>query len=82
MKFLISLIVIIPTLIAVLLFTVAGLSFNSPEMLVAANNPTIATCCIIAGVIAMIPLIVAVVILIVNFISESNKKKSDAKNNK
>lgn len=79
MKFLISLIVILPTLMAVLLFTVAGFCFNAPEMLSAATNPAIAICCIIAGVIAMVPLIAALVILIVNLISDSKKKKSEIK---
>lgn len=79
MKFLISLIVIIPTLISALLFTVAGLSYNAPELLAAGTNPTIAICCIVAGVIALVPLIVAAVILSVNLIS-SNKKKSPQDN--
>ncbi len=79
MKLLISLIVILPTLIAVLLFTVAGFCFNSPEMLAAATNPAIAICCIIAGAIATVPLLAAVVILIVNLISDSKKKKSETK---
>jgi len=41
MKFLIALLIIIPTLIAVLLFTVAALAYNNPAMLVAASNPAI-----------------------------------------
>lgn len=76
MKFLISLIVILPTLIAVLLFTVAGLSFNAPKFLVASTNPTMAICCIAAGVIAMIPLLIAAVILILNLVSGTKKKKA------
>lgn len=74
MKILISLIVILPTLIAVLLFTVAGLSFNAPELLAAATNPAITTCCIVAGVIALIPLLIAAVVLIMNLISNSKSK--------
>ena len=82
MKFLLALIVVIPTLIAVLLFAVAGLSFNAPEMLAAAANPAIAICCIIAGVVALVPLIAASAILIVNLISVSKKKKSETKQQK
>lgn len=81
MKFLISLIAILPTLIAVLLFMVAGLSYTRPELLVAASNPAIAICCIVAGVIAMIPLFVAVVILIVNLISNSKSKNKASEPN-
>lgn len=80
MKILISLIVIVPTLIAALLFTIARLSFNTPEMLAASTNPAIASCCIVAGIIAIIPLIVAVVILIVNSISDFKKNKKSNKN--
>lgn len=57
-----------------LLFAVAGLAFDRPELLAAADNPAIAICCIVAGVIAMIPLLVAVVILIVNLISNTKSK--------
>lgn len=74
MKFLIALIIIIPSLIAVLLFSVAGFAYSAPEMLVAAENPTIAICCIIAGIIAMLPLVAAIVVWIVNIISSSKKK--------
>ena len=66
MKFLIALIIIIPTLIAVLLFTVVTLAYNNPAMLAAATNPTIAILCIISGVIAALPLLVAIIIGLAN----------------
>ena len=50
MKFLIALLIIIPTLIAILLFTVAALAYNNPAMLAAASNPALFTLCIVAGV--------------------------------
>ena len=75
MKFLIALIIIIPTLIAVLLFTVAALAYNNPAMLAAATNPTIAILCIIAGVIAALPLLVAFIIGLANLITSTKKKK-------
>ena len=74
MKFLIALLIIIPTLIAVLLFTVAALAYNNPVMLAASTNPTIATLCIVAGVITALPLLAAIIIWIVNIISSSKKK--------
>ncbi len=78
MKFLIALLIIIPTLIAVLLFTVAALAYSNPAMLAAATNPTIAILCIIAGVIASLPLLVAIIIGLTNLIT-STKKEQDGK---
>lgn len=78
MKFLISLIVLLPTLISILLFVIAGLSFNAPELLAASSNPTIAICCIIAGIIALVPLLAAPVILLMNFITSTKNKKSES----
>ena len=75
MKFLIALLIIIPTLISVLLFTVAALAYNNPAMLAAATNPTIAILCIIAGVIAALPLLVAIIIGLTNLITSTKKKK-------
>ena len=75
MKFLIAFLNIIPTLIAVLLFTVAALAYNNPAMLAAATNPTIAILCIIAGVIAALPLLVAIIIGLTNLITSTKKKK-------
>ena len=62
MKFLIALLVAIPTLIAILLFTIAGFAYNNPAMLAATSNPAIAILCIISGLIAALPLVVAVII--------------------
>ncbi len=76
MKFLIALLIIIPTLIAVLLFTVAALAYNKPAMLAAASNPTIATLCIVAGVIAALPLLVTIIIWTVNMISKKKQERS------
>ena len=74
MKFLIALLIIIPTLIAILLFTVAGFAYNNPAMLAAATNPTIAILCIVAGLIAVLPLLVAI-IGITNLITSTKNKK-------
>ncbi len=79
MKFLIALLIIIPTLIAVLLFTVAALAYNNPVMLAAATNPTIATLCIVAGVITALPLLVAIIIGLTNLITSAKKKEQDGK---
>lgn len=75
MKFLIALLIIIPTLIAILLFTVAGFAYNNPAMLAAASNPAIATLCIVAGIIATLPLLVAIIIGLTNLITSTKKKK-------
>ena len=75
MKFLIVLLIIIPTLIAILLFTVAGFAYNNPAMLAAATNPAIATLCIMAGVIAALPLLVVIIIGITNLITSTKSKK-------
>ena len=75
MKFLIALLIIIPTLIAVLLFTVATLAYNNPAMLAAATNPAISTLCIVAGVIAALPLLVDIIIGITNLITSTKSKK-------
>lgn len=72
MKFLIALPIAIPTLMAILLFTVAGLAYNDPAMLAAAANPAIAVLCIVAGVIAAIPLIAAIGIAMVNLLTSKN----------
>ena len=74
MKFLIALLIIIPTLIAILLFTVAGFAYNNPAMLAAATNPAISTLCIVAGVIAVLPLLVAIIIGITNLITSTKSK--------
>lgn len=79
MKFLITLLIVIPTLIAILLFTIVGFAYNNPAMLAAASNPAIAILCIISGVIATLPLIVAVIIGLVNLFCSDKKKKSDCK---
>ena len=75
MKFLIALLIIIPTLIAILLFTVAALAYNNPAMLAAASNPAISTLCIVAGVIAALPLLVAIIIRNANLITSTKSKK-------
>ena len=77
MKFLIALLLAIPTLIAILLFTVTWLACNDPTMLAASANPILATLCIIAGVIMTIPLIVAVVIGLSVLLGRSKSKNKD-----
>lgn len=77
MKFLIALLIIIPTLIAVLLFTVATFAYNNPAMLAAATNPAVSTLCIVAGVIAALPLLVAIIIGITNLITSTKSKKGE-----
>ena len=74
MTFLIALVIIIPMLIAVLLFSVAGFAFYHPEFLAASTNPTVAILCIIGGIIAAIPLLVALAIGLSNVLNIGKKK--------
>ena len=76
MKFLIALLIAIPTLIAILLFTIAGFAYNNPAMLAAASNPAIAILCIISGVIAALPLVVAVIIGLGSLFGKAKKKEN------
>ena len=75
MKFLIALLIIMSTLIAVLLFTVAMLACSCPTMLAAASNPTIDILCTVAGIIVMLPLLAVIVIVIVRSITSAKKNK-------
>lgn len=72
MKLFISLIIILPTLIAVLLFTVAAFSFNAPALLAASTSPAVAVCCIIAGALALIPLFAAAFVMINDIKNKKN----------
>lgn len=76
MKFLIALLVAIPTLISILLFAVAGFAYNNPAVLVAASNPAIAILCIISGVIAALPFMVAVIIGLGSLLGSGKKKEN------
>ncbi len=76
MKILIGFLILIPTLIGALLFTVAGLAYNNPALLAATTNPVVAVCCIIAGIIMLLPLLVSLVILLTN-LNKSKKNHAD-----
>ncbi|MBE6780099.1 MAG: hypothetical protein E7545_03865 [Ruminococcaceae bacterium] len=82
MKFLIALLIAIPTLIAILLFTVAGLSFHNPALLAASSNPVIAILCIISGVIAALPFVLAVIFWLGGLLGLGKKKKDEAQGDK
>lgn len=73
-KLLIFLIVLIPTLIAVLLFFVSYTLFTTPDVLFGAYQKTVAVLCSIGGCLLLIPL--AVSIVIVGFNSINNKKRN------
>ncbi len=75
MKFLIALLIAIPTLIAILLFTIVGFAYNNPAMLASASNPAIAMLCIISGVIAALPLVVAVIIGLGSLFGSGKKER-------
>ena len=82
MKFLITLLVIVPTLIAILLFTVAGYAYRNPGMLAAASNPAIAVLCIVAGVIALLPLIAVIAIGLSNILKIGKNKEDKGEKTK
>lgn len=81
MKFLIALLIAVPTLIAVLLFTVAACSYINPSILSATTNPAIALLCLIGGIVALLPLVLAIVIKIIGLAGSKkdadNPKKKD-----
>ena len=77
MKLLIAALILLPTFIAVLLFIVAGFAWNNPTMLAASTNPTIAVLCVIAGVIATLPLIAAMTVGVIYLFAMKKNKKSE-----
>ena len=82
MKFILALLIIVPTLIAILLFSVAGFAYASPAMLDAATNPMIAVLCIIAGVIALLPLIIVIAIGLSNMLKIGKNKEDKGEKTK
>ena len=82
MKFVLALLIIVPTLIAILLLSVAGFAYASPAMLDAAINPTVAVLCIIAGVIALLPLIVIIAIGLSNILRIGKNKEDKGEKTK
>jgi len=82
MIFLIALIIILPTLMAALFFTVAHFSYNAPQLLSAETSPVIAICCIIAGIVALIPIIIALFLTAYNLISNKKAKKEKTNSDK
>ena len=82
MKFVLALLTIVPTLIAILLFSVASFAYASPAMLDAATSPTVAVLCIIAGVIALLPLIVIIAIGLSNILKIGKNKEDKGEKTK
>lgn len=82
MKFVLALLIIVPTLIAILLFSVAGFAYASPAMFDAAINPTVAVLCIIAGVIALLPLIAVMAIGLSNILKIGKNKEDKGEKTK
>lgn len=82
MKFVLALLIIVPTLIAILLFSVASFAYASPAMLDAAINPTVAVLCIIAGIIALLPLIVIIAIGLSNILKIGKNKEDKGEKTK
>ena len=82
MKFVLALLIIVPTLIAILLFSVAGFAYASPAMLDAAINPTVAVLCIISGVIALLPLIAVMAIGLSNILKIGKNKETKVRKQK
>lgn len=76
MKILVALLVAIPTLISLLLFTIAGFAYNNPAMLAATSNPAIAMLCVVSGVIATLPLVMAVIIGLGSLFGKAKNKEN------
>ena len=70
-------IVLIPTLIAALVLSLSHALFAVPEVLLGSAQPIIATLCVIAGLILLVPLLITIAVAISNWISQKcNVKKS------
>ena len=82
MKFVLAFLIIVPTLIAILLFSVVGFAYASPAMLDAAINPTVAVLWIIAGVIALLTLIVIIAIGLSNILKIGKNKEDKGEKTK
>lgn len=79
MKLAFALLIAIPALIAILLFSVAILSLRDPVRLWAAVNPSIPVLCVAAGAVSSLPLIVAIILGLIRLVgsikTKSNKKE-------
>lgn len=79
MKLLCAAIVLIPTLIAVLLFYLAHALFAVPGVLLGAVQPTIAMLCIVAGILLLLPAVIVLVITLLNLVSRKKAKEPKEK---
>jgi len=80
MKRIIALLLIIPTGIAALLFTIAGFLYSSPELLIGKMSGTFITLSIIAGVICILPLVISISVELYSLFSKKVSKKSKPDN--
>lgn len=69
MKVFYSAIVLITTLISALVFYIARTLFAVPNVLFGTIPPVIAVCCIIAGILLLLPLLLSVVFIWINRLS-------------
>lgn len=79
MKLLCAGIVLVPTLIAVLIFYIAHALFAAPGVLLGAAQPAVAVICIVAGVLLLLPAAIVLVIGLVNFVSRKKEQESNVK---
>lgn len=76
-KILIFILILTLLMISVLLFTVAGLMLCTPKLLVEAMSTGISVCCIIAGVILLVPSLIAAILSLVALTVHTKKKYDD-----
>ena len=61
-------IVLIPTLIAALVLYISHALFAIPEVLFGSAQPFVATLCVIAGIILLVPLLITIAVALTNWI--------------
>ena len=71
----IVLLLLLAIAIAMLLFTVAGLLFGAPALLCGQLRAGIAVCCILAGVVVLLPILILAGAALVDLVFGSKGKK-------
>ena len=74
-KFLIFLVVLIPTLISALLFFIAHALFTVPDVLFGPKQKVVAVLCTIGGVLSLIPAVAALFVVVFNSLGYKKTKK-------
>ena len=74
-KIIICIVLLLLLAIAMLLFTVAGLLLGAPALLCGQLRVSIAVCCILAGVVVLLPILILAGAALVDLVFGSKGKK-------